>query len=226
MASVIQSAGAFDASGTATSEVATFGAGTGASRTLIAFVNVYNGTSVSSVTDNQSNTWVFVEARRSSTDTNLQLEAWKCESATASVTTVTANLSGGSYVGLAILEVDGGAVSASTDAQTTPTAGVNISAAPITAAVDGLHLAAMGYEGSAFTFVASGGWTETIEVDESNTAGAVIVEQRTAANTVAQTPTWTTSGSFQVLIVHLVIADAGGGGAPANDARIVIQGVN
>lgn len=223
MASVIQAAGNSNGSGSATSLTATFGAPTGANRRLTAFINVYNGTSVSSVTDDRSNTWAFVNSLRSGTDANLIIEEWAAAGAAPGVEDVTVNLSGGSYVGLAIIEVDGGATDASNDAQTTPAGNVTISGAPITAGVDGLHLAAMAYEDNTRTFAPGAGWTEVIEVDESNSAAAVIVAARAAVNTVQQTPTWTTSGGFQVLILHSVIANASAPPAGNRRRRLIAQ---
>lgn len=103
MASVIQSAGDFDGAGSATSLVPSFSAPTGPGRTLLAIVNVYNGPSVSGITDDQGNTgWAPETSLRSSGDANLEFELWKCENATAGVEAVTIALSGGSYVGAAI----------------------------------------------------------------------------------------------------------------------------
>jgi hypothetical protein len=77
----------------------------------------------------------------------------------------------------------------------------------------------MAYENASQTFAATSGWSEVIEVDEANTAGALMVESRAAVDTVQQTPNWTaSSGGYQALIVHLVIADAAGGGGVARQA--------
>lgn len=219
MATRIQSNGAHNDSGSATSLGATFAAPTGAGRTLTARFNLYNGTTqVNSVTDDQSNTWVNVLRRRSTTDSNFSIEEWKCEGATAGVTTITGSLSGGAYVGMAIHEIDGGAVTA-TSAQVATTGGTLATGAALEAPADGLHLASVSYEDAARSFTPSTGWTQSWEEDEGNSAGAVIVAERAALNGVSQTPSWDTSGNFQVLISHLVIADAGGGPPPSGNRR-------
>lgn len=227
MASVLQAAGNFNGSGSATSLAAPFGSAVAAGSTLIAFINVYNASpGVSSVTDDQGNTWAQVASAclTSAGDPNFRMETWRAVGAVAGATTVTAAFPSGMYCGIAIVELAGaGAVHAGNAARVTASGGV-VSGAGITPTVDGLHLAAYGYENTGTTSSPSTGWAQTTEVDESNTAGAVLVEDRAAVNGVAQTPSWNHSVSGFAMIVHVVVENAAGGGAGgARRRRLIAQ---
>lgn len=224
-ASVLQSAGNLDGAGTATSLAATFGSNVSAGSTLLAFVNVYNASpGVSSVTDTQGNTWAQVASASltSAGDPNFRIETWRAVGAVAGATTVTAAFPAGMYCGMAVVEVGGaGAVHAGNAARVTMGPPV-ISGAGITPTVDGLHLAAYGYENNGTTSSPSTGWAQTIEVDESNSAGAMLVEERAAVNGVAQTPSWNHSVSGAAMIVHVVVENAATGGAGGARRRRLI----
>jgi hypothetical protein len=218
-ATVTQSKGNTDGGGSATSLSATFDSSVAAGAKLIAFLNVFNGGTVSSITSTGA-TWSKVT---SITDTNPSwtTEVWESTQGHSGGGSyqVTANFSSGVYCGMAILELDDAGDVVDFDSQNDVVSGGTVTAtsAAIAASASGIHLASMGYDASGATISAGSGWTEVIEVDESNSAGTVAVISRTAVSTVSQTPEWNITGVPRYLVLHIVVEDGAGGGGPTGN---------
>lgn len=211
MATVAQAFGDFNGSGSATNLIFNSTGAISAGSSLIAFINVYNGTvEVDNITDNRGNTWSRVNSVRSSADSAWSYYAYKALNAGAGSTTFDIELDGGAYVGAGIIELtDAGDVIQNTPFDTT-ISGAVLTGSAINAAANGRHLAAAGYAESGATCSPGTGWNETLFVDETNSAGAVLMIDRAAVISVSQTAIWNINRNVNAIGIHLVVEDGGG----------------
>lgn len=135
--------------------------------------------------------------------------------------TVTGTASSASFMNAAIIEVSGASATVANNGDTSASGtSTNPTGGPLTPSANGLHVFFVIHADNA-AFTAGSGWTEALNTgpDGSSRMG---IYYRTAVNGVEQTPTVTHAVSAAWSIIHIVLADAGGGGGgetPSTGAR-------
>lgn len=124
--------------------------------------------------------------------------------------TVTGTVSSTSFIDAAIIEISGASTTAADNINGSATgSSTNPSGAGLTPTADGLHVFFVVHNAST-AFTADAGWDERLNTSPGGSTRLGIYT-RAAVNGVSQTPSVTHGTSAAWTIIHIVVADDGGG---------------
>lgn len=178
-----------------------------------AFNNINNPVDLTSVTATGA-TFTETETITMSGSSQWQSSLFHAENITGQSThTLTANIDQSSFTNGICAEFSGVPTSGSFHADGSASAvSTDPSGAGITPTVNGLHVFAVFHNDTA-AFTAVAGWTEILNVSVDG-ASRMGLYTRAAVSGVLQTPSVTHAVSAQWAILHIVLAEPGGGSAP------------
>ena len=157
--------------------------------------------------------------------TRWQLSAFYAQNITGqSSHGITTSFDAAAFANVICAEISGAHTSTALNADNSATGvSTNPSGAAITPTSDGLHVFAV-FHNDTGAFTAGSGWTEAHQETPDGSIRMGLY-YRTAANGVSQTPAVTQAVSAAWAILHVVIADAAGGGGGSTGPILTLRNV-
>ena len=184
---------------------------------LWVFVSAFNSTDapvdITTVTATGAS-FTEIETLAMSASSRWQTSVFLAENITGQATPIiTANVDASSFLQIAVVEVESVLAAAVLDADASVSAvGTDPTGAGASASATGLHIFGVVHNDPG-AFTAGSGWTEVLNLDQDGSTRFGVFT-RVAAASVSQTPAVTQAVSAQYAIIHSILKDVGGGGAP------------